>query len=234
MVAAAEVRSIRSQSESLVRLATRDLADFWASLDLTKPESARDALLRFTPVLVSQYGQAAASIAADWYDDVRAAERVRVPYRAQVAEPVAAEVVAARTRYGAGHLFTDAPEGARTFLASALTKYVLQPGRDTIVENTRRDPAAAGWHRETRPSRAYASGCGFCRMLEGRGGVYRRSTARFAAHGDCKCVAVPSWDATAPEVPAEAYQASERTSSMTPDQKAAHNELVRDWIAANL
>ena len=230
MATAAEVQFIRAQNEAIVRLATRDLAAFWSTLDLSRPESARNALLRFTPVLVDQYGQAAASIAADWYEDVRAAERVRVPYRARVAEPVAPEVVAARTRYGAGHLFTDTPEVTQTFLASALTKYVLQPGRDTIVENARRDPAAVGWHRETRPSASYASGCRLCRLLAQRGAVYKDTTVRFAAHGDCKCVGVPSWDANAPEVDAIAYVASERTSRMTPGQKARHNARLQRAI----
>lgn len=234
MATATQVQFIRAQNEAIVRLATRDLAAFWSTLDLSRPETARNALLRFTPVLVDQYGQAAASIAADWYEDVRAAERVRVPYRARVAEPVAAEVVQARTRFGAGHLFTESPEVTQTFLASALTKYVLQPGRDTIVENARRDPAAAGWHRETRPSATYAIGCDFCRMLAGRGAVYKQATARFAAHGDCHCVAVPSWDSNAPEVDAMVYTASERTSAMSPAQRARHNERVRDWIASNL
>ena len=89
--------------------------------------------------------------------------------------------------------------------------------------------AAVGWHRETRPG-----ACDFCRMLAGRGGVYKESTVRFAAHDDCGCVAVPSWDANAPEVDVMAYVASERTSRMSPAQRERHNQRVRDWIASNL
>lgn len=228
MASASEVAVLRSANRGLVALATRDLRAFWESLNLDRPEAARDALLRFMPALVEQYGEAAASVAADFYDDLRAAERVSSSFRARMADPVAADVVAARTRFGAQHLFTEDPSQTLAFLTGAATKYVLQPGRNTIVRSALADPAASGWHRETRPG-----ACGFCRLLAGRGNVYRRETARFAAHDDCGCVAVPSWDANAPEVPVSAYVASERTSRMSPAQREAHNARVRDYIAAD-
>lgn len=229
MATPADVALIRAANAGLVRLATRDLQAFWASLNLDRPEAARDALLRFMPELTARYGEAAAVVAADFYDDLREAEPVRPGFRARMADPVPAEAVQQRTRFGAQHLFTDAPDQTLVFLASAATKYVLRPGWDTLTESAKADPAAVGWHRETRPG-----ACDFCRMLAGRGGVYKESTVRFAAHDDCGCVAVPSWDASAPEVDVMAYVASERTSRMTPTQREAHNERVRDWMARNL
>lgn len=229
MATRSDVDLIRAANAGLVRLALRDLEAFWASLNLSRPEAARDALLRFLPVLVAQYGDAGAAVAADWYDDLRLAERAPGNFRAQMAAPVAPERVEARVRFGAQHLFTDAPGQTLTFLTSAATKYVLEPSRATVAESTKVDPAAVGWHRETRPG-----ACGFCRMLAGRGGVFRKETARFAAHDDCGCVAVPSWDASAPEVPVSAYVASERTRAMSPEQRERHNARVRDWIASNL
>src|SRR5690606_5733677 len=117
-----------------------------------------------------------------------------------------------------------------------------------------------GWHRETRGSRSYPSGCKFCQMLASRGDVYKKATARFAAHAGCNCVAVPSWDANAPEVPAGAYVASERLDALrrqaageqmtlskrrreylkrrgitaqedAQQQLEAHRRRVREWIA---
>lgn len=234
MPTAADVALIRAANNGLVTLALRDLTAFWGSLNLDRPEAARDALLRFMPELTARYGEAAAVVAADFYDDLRAAEGVRGRYVARMAPTVPTEHVQRRVRFGAQHLFTENPGQTLTFLTGAATKYVLQPGRDTITTNAAEDPQAAGWHRETRPSRTYTSGCDFCRMLATRGAVYKRATARFAPHDDCKCVAVPSWDANAPEVDVMAYVASERTSRMSPAQRERHNQRVRDWIASNL
>lgn len=226
MATASDIATIRAANRGVVALATRDLRAFWSSLNLDRPEAARDALLRFVPVLTAQYGEVAATVAADFYDDLRLEAGVRPGFRARMAETVPAEAVVARTRFGAQHLFTEAPGQALAFLTGAVSKYVLQPGRSTIAGSAKADPAASGWHRETRPG-----ACDFCRLLAGRGAVYRRETARFAAHDDCGCVAVPSWDASAPEVPVSAYVASERTSAMTPAQREAHNQRVRDYIA---
>lgn len=206
----ADLDLIRGANDGLVVLAERDLRDLWRSLDMGRPEAARDALLEAFPAVTFRYGAAAATIAADWYDDLRFTEGVQGRFAAEMADPVAPEYVRSRVRYGAAHLFTDTPDQMLAFLSGALVKYTLQPGRDTIAQSAAADPQARGWHRETRPSATYTSGCDFCRFLAHRGAVYRRGTAAFAAHDDCKCIAVPSWDAGAPEVPAAVYEASKR------------------------
>lgn len=101
----------------------------------------------------------------------------------------------------------------------------MQPGRDTITRSTDLDPRAVGWQRITS-----AGACKFCVGLAARGAVYKQSTVRFAAHTNCSCSASPSWDATAPEVPAEAYQASARTSTMSEEQLLAHRARTREWL----
>ena len=230
MATAADIETLRSLNSTIVARATAALEAFWGTLDLSRPEVARNALLEFMPVLTDQYGEAAAVIAADWYDSLREAEGVTGSYVATVAATVPEEVVAERTRFGAGHLWTENPSQTLLFLVGIAQEYVLQPGRDTITESSMADPAAVGWHRETRGSRSYPSGCKFCQMLASRGDVYKKATARFAAHAGCNCVAVPSWDAGAREVPTALYRASERTSGMTPEQRARHNERLRDAI----
>jgi hypothetical protein len=53
-------------------------------------------------------------------------------------------------------------------------------------------------------------------MLAGRGAVYRRDTADFAAHDHCRCGAAPSWDPSAPEVSVQQYEATERKANARP------------------
>lgn len=227
MPTSADTLLLRRQQQGIVQLATEALDDFWSSLDLGRsPESVRDALLEFTPALVEQYGDIAATVAGDWYDELRAAEAIPGRFRAQLADGVPAEAVAARTRFGAQHLWTDTPDQTKTFLASALTKYVLQPGRDTIVRSSILDPRASGWQRITRPD-----GCRFCRMLAGRGGVYKEATAGFASHDDCNCASAPSWDPSAPEVDVRAYRASARMEDLRQRAAAGSTEAQRQLDA---
>lgn len=183
-----DVAQLRGANAELSARARRDLSQFWDALDLSKPETARDELLRFIPSLTTVYGQAAATVAADWYDAARAVEDVASRYAAEEAETFAREWVEGRVRYGAGHLFTDDAGQTLNFLDGVVQEYALQPGRDTISRAAIRDPAAVGWRRSVRPG-----SCDFCQMLAGRGSVYRAETVRFLAHGNCNCVPVPQW-----------------------------------------
>lgn len=230
MVAASEVAVIRRAQQAISDAVTRELTDLFASLDLSRPEAARDALLEVVPLLVDKYGEEAAVYAAEWYDEVRAAEGVPGRFRARPAPLAGPERIEQTVRRAAGELFGTAPELMLPAVLDKVTKYVLEPGRQTIVDSTRRDPRASGWQRVARPG-----ACNFCRMLAARGGVYKEDTAFFAAHpGRCYCAAVPSWDPDAPEVDVRAYEASKRTSTMSPAQREAHTARVRDWIAENL
>jgi hypothetical protein len=225
MVSRADAERLRAAQAAVRALVERDLLAFWESLDLRRPEAARDALLGFVPFLVERYGEMAAVFAADWYDEVRAAEGVPGRFRAEVAPPAETVAVVETTRRLAGALFTDRPQDMLPGLTSKAGKFALVGSRETVTRAVARDPRASGWQRVTR-----VGACRFCRMLAGRGAVYREATAHFASHGDCNCAAVPSWDQDAPEVDVTLYRASQRTSSMSEQQKAAHNALIRDAL----
>lgn len=191
MATRADVELLRSANRGVVALATRDLQAFWSSLNLDRPEAARDALLRFIPTLVARYGEAAATVAADWYDDLRASARVGGSYRARIVD--ADEVAPVRaTRYAAGHLFTSAPVGTLDYLTTAISALVLQPSRDTLVRAAGGDPGRPRWARV--PSGAET--CAFCLVMASRGFVYRTAESagdRNRWHGKCDCQIVPDW-----------------------------------------
>ena len=234
MPSAADVKALRATQDSVRTLVVRDLRAMFGSMDLTRPDAAA-ALQEFIPALVLEYGDIAASLAADWYDDVRATEGIPGRFRASMMPSPYQDAAEPTARRAAGALFTDRPTDALTSLASAVGKYALAAGRSTITASSSRDPQASGWHREVR-----SGGCDFCKMLAGRGGVYKEATAHFAAHGHCNCTAVPSWDANAPEVDASVYKASERTTALrdraaagdagAAQQLADHNTLIHRAI----
>ncbi len=209
MVSTADAAAFRQALVGVRVLVERDLKAFFASLDTSRPESARDQLLKFVPHLVSQYGEVAATFAADWYDEMRAVEGVPGRFRAAVQASPYQDATEGLARRAAGSLFDDDPGGALLTLTASAGKYALAAGRMTVATATVRDPQASGWKRVTRPP-----GCRFCRMLAQRGAVYKEATAFFASHGDCNCAAVPSWDPSAPEVEVFAYEASIRMSEL--------------------
>lgn len=179
---------LRAAQAGISALVERDLNQFWGSLNLDNPEKARNDLLVFVPALVEVYGSAAASVAADWYDETRAEVVTGSSFRAIAATPVAADVMVAQVRFGATHLFTSNPEQTLAFLTGSSTKYSIAPARETVATSAIQDPAARGWSRITR-----AGSCDFCTMLSGRGHVYTEASVGFEAHGHCNCAAAPAW-----------------------------------------
>lgn len=189
MPTAAEVAEFRAAQQGITTLVERDLAAFFASLDLAKPEAARDAMLEYVPELIRLYGLGAASVAADWYDEVRVTDGARGRFRAKPAEPVDVEVRTASTvRRAAAYLFVEGKSGLMLpAVTDPATKYALEPARDTIANAAVADPASRGWRRVTRPG-----SCDFCQTLSTR--VYSHKTDHFDAHGHCLCVAAPVFD----------------------------------------
>lgn len=187
-----DVETLQAANRGLVALARRDLQAFWSSLDLTHPERARDLLLEFMPRLVEQYGEVAASVAADWYDDLRAASSAPGRYRAQMAALPERAAVEGTVRYAAGHLFDGDAARTLAYLVGETSRLVLKAGRDTVVRSAASDPVRTGWARV--PSGADT--CGFCLVMASRGVVYlsQESAGQAATyHSDCDCVPTPVW-----------------------------------------
>lgn len=178
----------RQAQASLARRARVDLETFWRRLDLTQPEAARDALLEFLPLLTDRYGEAAAALAADYFDEL--ADEAGVRTRARVAATVAEDVVHAQVRRTAGHLWTPTPEQMLAALAPVIDRYVKAPARDTLVESTGR--ARGRWARVPTGRET----CAFCLVMASRGFVYETAATagdRGTFHGDCDCQIVPDW-----------------------------------------
>lgn len=223
MVPADLIARYRTAQQSLVTLSNRDLLAVWRTLDLTDAESATTALLPTMRELTGAYGDQAAVIAADFYDDARAAVGPPGSFLARPGQVAGTGQVDALTRWAVGPLWAADPRygDALVRLAGGSGRLIRAAGANTIVDAAHSDPEARGWRRNTAPG-----ACQFCRMLADRGAVYREDTARFAAHDHCACTVSPAWD-DGPEADVNQYVASQR--SRTPDQQAQ----VRDYLNAN-
>lgn len=178
---------LRNAVESLSSRADRDLAAMWRQVSTAA--QARQALGDILPALVEQYGIAASALAAQWYDDLRAKQEVRGRFRAIPADlgTAGADALAG---YGAESVAKNNGllDAAKVLIAGGLQRRIANYARDTIMQSALADPQAEGWQRET------AGGCAFCEMLAGRGAVYSESTADFASHDACRCVAAPAFE----------------------------------------
>lgn len=193
MVARESIEQYRIASAQLSSLVAEELAAYFGVLDLSHPAAVRDALLEFVPLLVAEYGQAAAALAVEWYEQLRFESGAAGSYRAAL-PPVPSVTpgrVEAKVRFLAGKLWTPEPTEMLSNLTIATDKYVKQPGRDAIAWNADREGVL--WARV--PSGAKT--CAWCLILASRDAVYlseQSAETKYdgeAYHGFCDCQAVP-------------------------------------------
>lgn len=187
MVERARLEEFRQANTQLSALVRAELEAFFLSLNLSRPEAVRDALLEFMPILTDQYGAVAATLAADWYEETRADSGAVGSFRAVTAASVPAGAVEAKVRYLASHLWTPDPAAMLGGLLTAADKYVKQPGRDTVASNAARE--GVRWARVPTGAKT----CSWCLVLASRDAVflseksakYDKSGERY--HGFCDC-----------------------------------------------
>lgn len=204
--------SLRPETDRLVRLANRDLARLWRLV--SDGASAEVALHDLLPALVTEYGQAGAAIAAEWYDDQRQKAGVGGRFTAM---PVDADDRGAHALVG--WALTEARDDAslQSLILGGVQRRVADHVRYTVASNAVADPKADGWQR------VGAGACPFCAMLIGRGAVYAEASADFASHDRCQCSAVPAFKGE--PRPVKPYTPSLRTA--TDADRARVREYLR-------
>ena len=178
----------RRDLAELTGLAEKDLSLIWAQFD--SADMARDGLMRVLPELVDVYGSAAATLGADWFDEMRDEAKVTGRFRAIPAELPDVGRTDALARWGVGPLFQAEPDftTALAKVVGGLHRIVSDVDRQTVAQSSIADPKARGWQREVS-----AKACEFCIMLAGRGAVFSESTADFESHDACSCSASPNF-----------------------------------------
>ena len=181
------IEAHRRDLRELTNLAENDLRLLFRQFNAA--EAARDGLMDVLPLLVAIYGSAAATLGADWYDDLRDAANPRGRFTAIPAELPDRGRTDALARWGVAPLFAAEPDFATSLVkvAGGLQRVIANADRETVRFSAVQDRGARGW------ARAGSGGCDFCAMLIGRGAVYTEATADFDSHDHCGCVAVPEF-----------------------------------------
>lgn len=238
----AEQLAIRARS-------VQGLLDLWRTVDPANLTGTIDIFVQAAVMLANQGFRESAAAAAAYFESFRRAEDVTRAAAAVIATPPRSPLLANVLRGAAlrgiisgrrrGMTLEDAGANGFAKVAGSLIKQVLAGGRMTILGSVQKDPVALGWTRVTS-----GDPCAFCRMLAGRGAVYKsRKTAEFESHGDCACTpeAVYPGDPLdiGPRAQAETYQAEYRTaqdwarSSGTMSRGTSNDALnnYRRWLA---
>lgn len=196
----------------IVALAAGQTAALWPQVDWGSPAAA-SAVRKLYGAIVGQFGQSAAAVAAQFYDEQRTAAAVPGQFTAALSDPLPAvmldKIVTSAFLGGVepDHTHAEVPattgdlpveERVPARLDGSLQRLVLQPGRETIAENTAKDPAKPRYVRVPRGAKT----CAFCVMLASRelgpnfSGYASAHNALFRADGEkfhkhCHCEAVP-------------------------------------------
>lgn len=190
MTSRGDLDRLNDAQRELVRMARNELSGFFAAVDLSRPERVRDALLEIVPLLTREYGELAATVAAEWFEQVHPGA-----FLAQTASSTfPAAGIAENVRYHAGALFTDDPYKTLAGLSGAMQRFVTYSARETVARNVMSDPSKPRFGRVPSGEKT----CAWCSMLASRGFVYlTRETAglvREDYHDDCDCAIVPEWE----------------------------------------
>ncbi len=174
---------LRRDVATLAREASRDLGRLWTGADTA---AALEAALRdLLPDLVDAYGSAAATVTADWYDELREQAEVRRRFRA-----IPADIANTGTDALVGWALSEAKDlpSFQTLILGGTQRRIANFSRLTVTRSSVEDPSARGWMRV-----GDGNSCGFCSMLLSRGAVYSEASADFAAHDHCGCAAAPAF-----------------------------------------
>lgn len=206
--------------EETAAISAAALSELSASLVGVPDESIRALLGDLLPGLVAEFQDAAALLAAEWYDDSRSDLDIPGTFTAFVPDfsDPGVEALLGWAEAEAQNILAEV-----ALIEGGVQRRVANGSRETIIQNVARDPQAIGHQRYRRES---PIGCAFCKMLAARATLYRSgSSASFGAHDHCKCVAVPAWGGA--PIPVRPYTPS--TKNITDADRAR----VRAWVASH-
>lgn len=188
----------RTAQLALRALSLRQVLEIWPAFDV------EDAARSWPPVeaallaVIGERRAISASLAAGYFEAFRRVERAGGAATPVVSAFDDATVARARTSLQVtGYVTVERlkalkhPSPGKVALvrvSGAVTRHVLDGGRETLLTSVRADRRALGWARVTSPEP-----CEFCSMLASRGAVYTAMSGAFQAHDHCGCGLEPAY-----------------------------------------
>lgn len=206
----------------LYEVARAEVRDALLLVDAADSAAVADVIVTYVPVITDRYGLAAATLAADWYEDVREQAEVAGYFQAVMAK------APTQGRYESMAAWASGKDAVEELVSGGVQRILANMHRQTVMRSAWADPQAKGWARFG----SGGSSCPMCNMLITRGGVYGKDTALFATHDHCDCGAGPIWKGSAGARQVAAYKASTRRGDE--ETKAEDDARAKSWINRNL
>jgi hypothetical protein len=217
-------------------LANRNLLAAYRPIRTRDARVATDALVAVTRDLTDVYGEMAASLSADYYEQVRRTSGRPGRFRARTATAVPDEQVDGMVRWAVTPLWATDPDRIRALLrlSAGLSRLIRDRGHRTVFDNAQREGV-----RYVRRPRGDA--CAFCLMLASRDdytseasaftvGTSRVRGSRYAGssfHDNCRCQPVPIYSMSdVPDINRRLKDEWDEVTSGQSDQLAAWREHV--------
>lgn len=190
-----------------------ELIRLWSIVDPTNLKGTIDTFARAAAILAGDGELRSGMISARYYPLFR---RVELGLPGAVVRPgprTSLEIMTSEIRGAALSGIVEARRGGLSVplaaqrglvrVAGTIGKLILNGGRRTVMDAIRADPKALGYARVTG-----GDPCAFCRMLAGRGPVYKtEKSASFEPHGSCSCTGEPVYAGSKPVGDAAQYAA---------------------------
>lgn len=188
----------RRQQLALRKVTLDEMRRLWPALAFDDLDGTYPALAGAVAEMVAKYRRTSAGLSAAYLRAYRVAAGldgavdIILPPVLDVAQfnaslhPLAVASVKVSTAKSV--LPAEAMLNALTRSSGAMSRLVLEAGRETVTRTVQTDDLATGWRRVLG-----GGGCDFCRELAGR--VYPRDNADFNAHGKCGCTSEPVYRA---------------------------------------
>lgn len=183
----------RAQQVALRAVVLRELRRVWPSLDPERLDETFPGWVAAVAPLVASSRRASAALAARYVRALRASAGVpgaapvvavgELPPEVLLSSLGVTGPVAIKKAMTRGVPLEDAARNAFVLSAAAVSRHVLDAGRETILASARSDDRVEGWRRVTSPR-----ACEFCDSLDD---IYPPGSGDFKSHDGCACTVEP-------------------------------------------
>lgn len=185
MPTAAEADELQAALDDVKVVMVAALVEQWSSTVAGSPADSVEEIRDFARDLVADFGQAAATVAIDFYESVRPAGAPTFTPTPALAPDLLGEGTLV---WATEPLRTEAWEDALDRLAASTQLATQQAAVDTIGEATELDPLDVKFCRFPTNE----DPCAYCVLRAGRGAIYwSEETATRGDHRQCMCKVVP-------------------------------------------
>lgn len=168
-------------------LAVKAVGGLLERLDGNSSDDIATALSEVYPSIVNTYGERAAAVAVEFYDEQRELAHVKIDYDAEIPDlsgyiyKLQGDVSRTTSQYSELEKIVATLQG---YASRRTYEYV----DETITYNSMRDSAHPRWALVP-----HAGACAWCILLASQGFVYRSSNT-VSRHAHCRCTPTPDFD----------------------------------------